>query len=506
MKSTTRLYTSTIVAALGGLLFGFDTAVISGTTAALQEYFGLSEAMLGFTVVTALIGTVLGSIAVSRPADIWGRKRVLIVLAVLYTVSAIGSGLAWNLYAFWFFRLLGGLAVGGASVVSPMYIAEISPAEKRGRLVGWQQFNVCFGICLAYISNYFVAASGLFAESIHSPMAEWRWMFMMEAIPSIAFFIFLFRIPFSPRWLVEQKRMEDAFDVLKSVGAADPKAVLDEIIESMHEKFDAVHAKFWTRALWLPITAAIALAVFNQLSGINALLYYAPKVFTMGGSEGDVALLQSIPIGIMLVIGTAIGLALIDKLGRKLLLIVGSLGMAVFLALVGLKFRGMEDGGQVSNDVMWLVHRLPVLLRPVHRRRDLGLHLGDLSEPGPRQGPGAGQFHPLVHGRRGFAELPDRRGGQKYRPRQQLSVLRRLHGRPGRLRLARPTGDKRRLARSTAEETRDRVEMKTQNQPARIVSPTIGESAIESSRQNRMETMKTSRMAAILTVAMTSER
>lgn len=354
MRSTARLYTSTIVAALGGLLFGFDTAVISGATAALQEYFDLSEAMLGFTVVTALIGTVLGSIAVSRPADIWGRKRVLIVLAILYTVSAIGSGLAWDLYSFWIFRLIGGLAVGGASVVSPMYIAEISPAGMRGRLVGWQQFNVCFGICLAYISNYFVAASGLFAESIHSPLAEWRWMFIMEAIPSLAFFIFLFRIPFSPRWLVEQKRMDDALAVLQSLGAANPKAVLDEIVESMHQKFDAVHAKFWTRALWLPITAAIALAVFNQLSGINALLYYAPKVFTMGGSEGDLALLQSIPIGIMLVIGTAIGLALIDKLGRRLLLVAGSLGMAAFLALVGLKFLGMQDGGQVSNDVMWL--------------------------------------------------------------------------------------------------------------------------------------------------------
>lgn len=354
MKTTTRLYVSTVVAALGGLLFGFDTAVISGATEALQQYFGLSEAMLGFTVVTALIGTVFGSIAVSRPADIWGRKRVLIVLAILYTVSAIGSGLAWDLYSFWFFRLVGGLAVGGASVVSPMYIAEISPADKRGLLVGWQQFNVCFGICLAYISNYLVAASGLFAESIHSPMAEWRWMFLMEAIPSAAFFVLLFRIPFSPRWLVEQRRMEDALDVLKSVGATDPRAVLDEIIESMHEKFDAVHAKFWRRQLWLPIAAAIALAVFNQLSGINALLYYAPKVFTMGGSAGDVALLQSIPIGIMLVIGTAIGLALIDKLGRKLLLIIGSLGMAAFLALVGFRFAAMQSGEQISNDVMWL--------------------------------------------------------------------------------------------------------------------------------------------------------
>jgi sugar porter (SP) family MFS transporter len=345
MKSTTRLCTSTIVAALGGLLFGFETAVISGATAALQEYFDLSEAMLGFTVVTALIGTVLGSIAVSRPADIWGRKRVLIVLAILYTVSAIGSGLAWDLYSFWIFRLIGGLAVGGASVVSPMYIAEISPAEKRGRLVGWQQFNVCFGICLAYISNYFVAASGLFAESIHSPMAEWRWMFLMEAIPSLAFFFFHFRIPFSPRWLVEQKRMDDALAVLQSLGAANPKAVLDEIIESMHEKFDVVHARFWTPKLWLPITAAIALAVFNQLSGINALLYFAPKVFTMGGSEGDLALLQSIPIGIMLVIGTAIGLASIAKLGRKRLLIAGSLGMAAFLADSGLALWRVMDLG-----------------------------------------------------------------------------------------------------------------------------------------------------------------
>jgi SP family xylose:H+ symportor-like MFS transporter len=354
IKKEKKIYTSTMVAALGGLLFGFDTAVISGTILALQNYFKLGEAMLGFTVVTALIGTIVGAIAVNRPSDIWGRKRVLIVLALLYTLSALGSGLAWDLWSFWIFRFIGGLAVGGASVVSPMYIAEISPAEKRGRLVGWQQFNICFGICLAYISNFFVASFPWFTVSVDGLMAQWRWMFMMEALPAAAFFVLLFRIPESPRWLVEKKRSEEARTVLELLGMPNIETVYHEIVESMHEHYDVVRAKFWVKKYWLPITAAIALAVFNQLSGINALLYYAPKVFSMGGSDGNLALLQSIPIGIMLVIGTALGLMLIDKFGRKVLLIVGSFGMAVFLALVGLKFIGMQEGEQVSGSIMWL--------------------------------------------------------------------------------------------------------------------------------------------------------
>lgn len=345
---------STVVAALGGLLFGFDTAVISGTTGSLQKYFGLSEAMLGFTVVTALIGTVVGSLVVSRPSDIWGRNRVLFVIAALYTFSSIGSGLAWNLHSFWLFRFLGGLAIGGASVVSPMYIAEIAPASQRGRLVGWQQFNVCFGICLAYVSNFLVASCPLFTDAIEGWMAEWRWMFLMVTVPSVIFWILLARIPLSPRWLVEKKRPEEALAVLERLGASDPKAILGEIVESMHQNFDTVHSKFWQLKYALPITAAIALAVFNQLSGINALLYYAPKVFSMGGSDGNLALLQSIPVGVMLVISTGMGLALIDKLGRKKLLIIGSIGMAVFLALVGLTFVRMGDGEQVSTSIMWL--------------------------------------------------------------------------------------------------------------------------------------------------------
>jgi len=349
----TSLYRSTIVAALGGLLFGFDTAVISGTTADLQAYFNLSEGMLGFTVVTALLGTITGSLAVGRPADIWGRKRVLYFMATFYLISAIGSGMAWDLYSFWAFRFLGGIAVGGASVVSPMYIAEISPAEMRGRLVGWQQFNVCFGICLAYISNFAISQMPWFTVAIDSMASQWRWMFIMEALPAAAFFLLLFGIPRSPRWLVEQKRFDDARNTLDRLGCENTDTVMDEIVESMHENFDAVHAHLWTWKMRIPIITAMALAVFNQISGINALLYYAPKVFTMGGSNRDTALLQAIPVGIMLVIGTVIGLALIDRIGRRKLLIVGCIGMVASLVAVGLTFSKMGEDQPVSNSLMW---------------------------------------------------------------------------------------------------------------------------------------------------------
>lgn len=353
-RPSTKLYTSTIVAALGGLLFGFDTAVISGTTGDLQSHFHLSETLLGFTVVTALLGTMVGSLAAGRPADAWGRKRVLFALAAFYLISAVGSGLAWDLYSFWFFRFLGGIAVGGASVISPMYIAEIAPAELRGRLVGWQQFNVCFGISLAYVSNYAVALCPLIADDPDSPMAQWRWMLMMMAVPSLAFLGLLFRIPESPRWLVEQKRFDAARQTLVALACADAEKTLAEIIESMHGHFDAAHANLWRRAMWLPIVTALALAVFNQFSGINALLYYAPKVFTMGGSDSKTALLQSVPIGIVLVIGTTLGLILIDKLGRRKLLIAGSLGMAAALGGVGWVFSRMQPGETVSGSIMWM--------------------------------------------------------------------------------------------------------------------------------------------------------
>ena len=332
---------------MGGLLFGFDTAVISGTTGALERVFGLSAAELGFTVASALIGTVVGSIVVGKPSDLFGRKWVLVVMAVFYTLSAVGCGLAWDWWSLVVFRFLGGIAVGGASVASPMYIAEISPAKIRGRLVAVQQFNVCFGICLAYISNFVVASLPFIPDAI-----EWRWMFAVEAFPSIVFFVLLFFIPDSPRWLVQRRRVDDARRVLHGLQAEDVEGELAEIVDSLHQ-YDAAHEPLFCRKYRFPVMAAFLLAMFNQMTGINALLYFAPKVFTMGNSATNVALLQSIPVGITLVISTTIGMLLIDKVGRKMLLMVGSVGMVIFLALVAIQFYTLQEGTDIGQRIMW---------------------------------------------------------------------------------------------------------------------------------------------------------
>ena len=347
MKINGCLVRSTVVAALGGLLFGFDTAVISGTTGQLESAFDLTQGGLGFTVASALIGTILGSIIVSRPSDLLGRRTVLVWMAIFYIVSALGCGVAWNWTSLLFFRFLGGIGVGGASVVSPMYIAEISPAKIRGFLVCTQQFNVCFGICLAYVSNYAVASCPLIVDA-----HQWRWMFGIETVPAALFFFLLFTIPRSPRWLVEKKRIDEARDVFTKLGAEDVEAEIGEIVESLHEQYDVTHEPLFQMKYNFPIMAAVALAAFNQFTGINALLYYAPKVFSMGGSDSSAALLQSIPVGITLVISTAIGMALMDKFGRKLLLMVGSVGMVVFLALVAWKFYTIGDAENVGPQIM----------------------------------------------------------------------------------------------------------------------------------------------------------
>ena len=230
MKPT--LITSTVVAALGGLLFGFDTAVISGTTQWLDGVFNLSSFWLGFTVASALIGTVIGAIIIGRPADRFGRRTILFFLAVFYFVSAIGSALAWSWYAFLFFRFIGGLAVGGASVVSPMYIAEISPANYRGRLVAMTQFNIVLGILLAFFSNYIIAGLDL-------GQVEWRWMFGIEAFPAAVFFFALFSIPRSPRWLVAIGRTDEARTVLEKCGTGTVGIV--ETIQEIQESLDIGH-------------------------------------------------------------------------------------------------------------------------------------------------------------------------------------------------------------------------------------------------------------------------
>ena len=331
MKRT--LIGSTIIAALGGLLFGFDTAVISGAEAWLEKVYGLDKFWLGFTVASALIGTIVGAIVAGRPADVLGRRTALVCIAVLYFVSAIGSALAWDWYSLLFFRFLGGIGVGGASVVSPMYIAEISPARLRGRLVAVTQFNIVLGILLAFFSNFLVAQLDLGA-------GEWRWMFGVEAFPAAAFFFLLFLVPFSPRWLVAQDRVDEARAVLAKLGT-DTDGV-DEEIREIQASLDVGHhtlgETFFQRKYLRPILLAVAIAAFNQLSGINALMYYAPRIFEMAGAGTGAAMLQAVAVGFTNLVFTMLALAVIDHFGRKKLMIVGSIGYILSLGATAWAF------------------------------------------------------------------------------------------------------------------------------------------------------------------------
>ena len=338
MTSRRPVVTSTLIAALGGLLFGFDTAVISGTVDSLERVFGLDEFSLGFTVAMALIGTIVGAFTAGKPADSYGRRRVLTVLAVLYLVSAIGSAVAQSWIPFLIYRFVGGLAVGGSSVVAPMYIAEISPSHLRGRLVMANQLNVVTGILLAFFSNYLVAQA--FDTSV-----AWRWMFGVEALPAALFFALLFFIPFSPRWLVKQGRIDEARTVLGELGHEHVEDELGEIVASLERDIGRGAEPLFQKAYAFPIFLAWAVAMFNQLSGINALMYYAPSIFQQAGAAADDALLQAVAVGGTNLVFTALALLAIDRFGRRPLLIVGSLGTAACLALVAYGFSSEATQG-----------------------------------------------------------------------------------------------------------------------------------------------------------------
>lgn len=329
----TILFRSTIVAALGGLLFGFDTAVISGAEKSLIAIFGLSNLWYGFTVASALIGTIVGSITVGRPSDVFGRKKTLMMMGVFYFVSAVGSALAWNWYWFLIFRFIGGIAVGGASVVSPTYIAEISPARLRGRLVAVTQFNIVFGILLAFLSNYIITTMNL-------GTVEWRWMFGVEAFPAAAFFFLLFANPNSPRWLVAIKKVDQAREVLSRLGT--DTATVEQELEAIQKSLDLEHHSlaepFYCSKYSKPIMLAVLIAMFNQLSGINAILYYAPRIFEKAGAATESAMFQSVIIGFTNLLFTMLALAIIDHFGRKRLMLIGSLGYIVSLAAAAVAF------------------------------------------------------------------------------------------------------------------------------------------------------------------------
>jgi sugar porter (SP) family MFS transporter len=344
MKLNGTLLKSTIVAALGGLLFGFDTAVISGTTSALTQTYQLTPFLLGVTVFSALFGTVLGAMLAGFPGERYGRRDSLRVMAILYLISGLGCALAWNWYALVAFRFIGGLGVGGSSVLGPMYIAEIAPAKLRGRLVGVFQFNVVFGILLAYFSNYLIGLQ-------HFGATEWRWELGVTAIPAALFFVMLFTIPRSPRWLVKKGRVDEARTVLQTTGDEDYEHDLQEIVASISEEQSQAAEKLFTRKYAFPIFLAVSIGIFNQLSGINAILYYLNDIFAHAGFSKVSGNLQAVAIGATNLLFTMIAMSVIDRLGRKTLLLVGSVGTALCLAGVSIIFFT----GQHQSLLVWLL-------------------------------------------------------------------------------------------------------------------------------------------------------
>jgi sugar porter (SP) family MFS transporter len=319
------LVKSTIVAALGGLLFGFDTAVIAGTTRALTETYRLSPGSLGVTVAAALWGTILGAMFAGIPGDRWGRRDSLRVMAILYLISALGCAFAWDWYSLIFFRFVGGLGIGGSSVLGPMYIAEIAPAKWRGRLVGLFQFDVVFGILLAYFSNYVIGLAGFGA-------AEWRWKLGVSGIPAAFFMLMLFGIPRSPRWLVKKGRVPEAREVLRLTGEPNYEEELQDIVTSIDAEHGHGDEPLFQHKYRVPIFLAVAIGMFNQLSGINAILYYLNDIFAQAGFSKVSSDLQAVAIGATNLLFTMIAMSVIDRIGRKTLLLVGSVGLAISLA------------------------------------------------------------------------------------------------------------------------------------------------------------------------------
>jgi len=330
MKSQLKGYMFWIafVSSLGGLLFGFDTAVISGAEKAIQEIYGLSDFWHGFTIATALIGTIIGAFTCGKPAQKYGRLISLKVIAVLYLISAVGSAAIVNWYSFMIFRFIGGLAVGASSVIGPMYIAEISPSRWRGRFVAFFQFNIVLGIVCSYFTNYFIAGVA----------NDWQWMIGSESVPALLFAVLLFTIPESPRWLISKGRDAEAEATFNRTGEPDVPAEMEAIRQSLSEEGSIKKEKLFQKKYWKPILIAFLMATLNQLTGINAILYYAPRLFEMSGVFKEGAMLQSILVGLTNLTFTMLGMFLIDKVGRKTLIGVGSIGIVVSQALVARGF------------------------------------------------------------------------------------------------------------------------------------------------------------------------
>jgi sugar porter (SP) family MFS transporter len=333
-----KVFLWSVVIALGGFLFGFDTAVISGAEQSIQKYWTLNTVQHGFTVSIALIGTIIGALLGSVPSDKLGRKKTLYLIAFLYLVSSIGTAMANNWYMFLVFRFLGGLGVGASSVTAPIYISEISPAERRGKLVGLFQFNIVFGIVVSYFSNYLIGQTGENA---------WRLMLGIQAVPSAIFCILLRFVPESPRWLIMKKnKVEEARKIFTIINPATADKIIREI-ETTDAAEKAVLQKdpLFSKRYKTPVMLAILFAVFNQVSGINAIIYYSPRIFEMTGLGESSSLLSTAGLGLINFTFTLLAMNFIDRIGRKTLMMIGSLGLIVTLAMVSYSFYAESFNG-----------------------------------------------------------------------------------------------------------------------------------------------------------------
>jgi len=330
-----RIFFWSVTSALAGFLFGFDTVVISGAEQRIQALWGLSAGVHGVAMASALYGTVVGSLVGGWPTDRFGRRPTLLFIGILYLIGAVWSALASDVYSFIAARALGGLGIGMSTIAAPLYISEIAPAAKRGLLAGMFQFNIVFGILVAFLSNTLLAGAGEQA---------WRWMLGVAAVPSLVYALCCLALPESPRWLLTRaRRRDEGIAVLRLIEptASDVtiQATADEITSAAVSTSGSADAGgFWSPALRVPILLAFLIAFFNQMSGINAILYFAPRIFELTGLGGTAALLQSVGIGITNLIFTFVGLHLIDRLGRRTLLYIGSFGYIASLGLASWAF------------------------------------------------------------------------------------------------------------------------------------------------------------------------
>ena len=344
MRLNAKLMRATVTGALGGLLFGFDTVVISGAIDALVRLYGLNPQEKGFTVAIGLVGTVIGALGAGHVGQRLGSRETLRITALLYVGSALGCGLAWNWPSFMIFRFVGGLGIGASSVLGPVYISELAPAKWRGRLVAAFQFNVVFGIMLAYTSNYVI-------RTMHLGAAEWRWQVGIATAPALLFLVMLFGIPRSPRWSASRNRIDEALAVLKMMGDPNPEAELADIQAALAQEHASAHEPVFQWKYRYPLFLAISIGAFNQLAGINAILYYLNNIFAAAGFSQVSSDQQAIAIGATNFLFTMVGMSLIDKAGRKALLLIGAAGCACCLAGVAWVFSSRSHPGAL----LWLL-------------------------------------------------------------------------------------------------------------------------------------------------------